>query len=115
MLVVPSMIPADIFAKGMRVMYHARRMEGHTQRRNAVRSGSYDVWQRRCDERGRLTTTLPSALQTTVVVTNSICIALGWMVLRIVLDAMVCPGNLGIFHYPGFVMERRNVDPENRE
>ena len=56
-LVVAGMIPVDILAKEMSVLYNARHMEGHAQRRNAARSESLDLWQRRWDEsaKGRWT------------------------------------------------------------
>lgn len=44
-LMVTGMIPVDIPAKELSVLYHARSMKGHTERRNTAWSESYDLWQ----------------------------------------------------------------------
>lgn len=49
-LVVTDMIPPDLLENEMIVRYHRGRMEGHTERKDAARSESHDLWQRRCDE-----------------------------------------------------------------
>lgn len=46
-LVMSGMIPADILGKEINMLYHARHMEGHTERTNAKRSESNDISQRR--------------------------------------------------------------------
>lgn len=42
-LVMSGMIPADILGKEINMLYHARHMEGHTERTNAKRSESNDI------------------------------------------------------------------------
>lgn len=51
------MIPVEILSKRMSALYHVRPIEWHTERRDASKSESYDLWQRSCDEstKGRWT------------------------------------------------------------
>lgn len=93
----------------MCLLYHARRMKGHIERRDATTPESHDLWQRRSDEpskgqcthrhisssrewlerkHGNTDYHLARSSRGTVVVTCSICSVLSWMIRWIVQYAM---------------------------
>lgn len=45
-----DVVLVNILAKEMRVLYCGRRIERHTERSNAARLESHNLWQRRRDE-----------------------------------------------------------------
>lgn len=49
-LIVAGMVPVDILAKEMSILYHARRMKWGAERRNAARLEWRDLWQCKWNE-----------------------------------------------------------------